>query len=307
MNKNNSRGLKDWVIFIKIIESGSLSRAALGLDISVAAVSKSLARLESYVNANLIRRDSHTFEPTEAGRTAYIRAKEITGAFQSLLDELRNPEHTIKGSIRLSAPAIICDFLANQWAFEFTEQYPASKIFLDSRERGDFSRESPEFDDIVLKRGHIESEELIHRKLSPLKLVICATQTYLNQHEEINHPRDLEKHRLLGLHYHHEQTEPLTLYKQNESYTIDNYSETRLSSNNILSTLNLALQHKGINLITPDWLTKSYIKNNELKIILPEWSQAELPIYLVWRHRQYYSPLFRAFAQFITDKWNNRF
>lgn len=300
MNKNNSRGLKDWVIFIKIAESGNLSRAAMELDISVAAVSKSLARLEGYVNASLIRRDSHSFELTEAGRTAYARAKEITGSFQSLLDELRNPDSRIKGSIRLSAPAIICDFLANQWAFEFTERHPDVKIFLDSRERGDFTRDSPEFDDIVLKRGHIESEELIHKKLSPLKLVICATKSYLNQYEKISHPRDLEKHRLLGLHYRHEQTEPLTLYKQNESYTIENYTETRLSSNNILSTLNLALQDKGINLITPDWLA------NDLEIILPEWNQAELPIYLVWRHRQYYSPLFRSFSQFIMEKWDSR-
>ncbi len=43
-----------------------------------------------------------------------------------------------------------------------------------------------------------------------------------------------------------------------------------------------------------------------LEIILPEWRVPDLPIYLVWRHRQYYSPLFQRFLSFIEDKWNNR-
>ncbi|ELW4288904.1 hypothetical protein SH657_004560 [Salmonella enterica] len=77
-------------------------------------------------------------------------------------------------------------------------------------------------------------------------------------------------------------------------------------TNNLLSVLNLVLEGKGINLMTPAWLATKYLKNNELEIILPEWRVPDLPIYLVWRHRQYYSPLFQRFLSFIEDKWNNR-
>ncbi len=171
----NNRGMRDWMIFIKVAEVGNLSRAARELDISISAVSKSLSRLENSIEVTLLRRDSHHLELTGAGQTAYASMKRITSSFQSLLDELRNPDKIIRGSIKFSAPAIVCEFLANKWIWEFTASYPDTKIYLDSRERSDFFSKSLEFDELVFKSGIIESEDLVYRKISPLKLVLCAS------------------------------------------------------------------------------------------------------------------------------------
>ncbi|EAS8484520.1 LysR family transcriptional regulator, partial [Salmonella enterica] len=149
----NNRGMRDWMIFIKVAEVGNLSRAARELDISISAVSKSLSRLENSIEVTLLRRDSHHLELTGAGQTAYASMKRITSSFQSLLDELRNPDKIIRGSIKFSAPAIVCEFLANKWIWEFTASYPDTKIYLDSRERSDFFSKSLEFDELVFKSG----------------------------------------------------------------------------------------------------------------------------------------------------------
>ncbi|CEQ62579.1 LysR-family transcriptional regulator SinR [Salmonella enterica subsp. enterica serovar Typhi] len=175
----NNRGMRDWMIFIKVAEVGNLSRAARELDISISAVSKSLSRLENSIEVTLLRRDSHHLELTGAGQTAYASMKRITSSFQSLLDELRNPDKIIRGSIKFSAPAIVCEFLANKWIWEFTASYPDTKIYLDSRERSDFFSKSLEFDELVFKSGIIESEDLVYRKISPLKLVLCASPKYI--------------------------------------------------------------------------------------------------------------------------------
>ncbi|EAA7325709.1 LysR family transcriptional regulator [Salmonella enterica subsp. enterica] len=301
----NNRGMRDWMIFIKVAEVGNLSRAARELDISISAVSKSLSRLENSIEVTLLRRDSHHLELTGAGQTAYASMKRITSSFQSLLDELRNPDKIIRGSIKFSAPAIVCEFLASKWIWEFTASYPDTKIYLDSRERSDFFSKSLEFDELVFKSGIIESEDLVYRKISPLKLVLCASPKYIRKYGRISHPGDLENHIIVGLH-NHGLSGPLTLFRQDESYTISGAVNVHLSSNNLLSVLNLVLEGKGINLMTPAWLATKYLKNNELEIILPEWRVPDLPIYLVWRHRQYYSPLFQRFLSFIEDKWNNR-
>ncbi|EBN2212545.1 TPA: LysR family transcriptional regulator [Escherichia coli] len=305
MEAKNNSGMRDWVVFIKVAEVGNLSKAAQELNISISAVSKSLSRLENYINVTLLRRDSRHLELTDAGQKAYVKIKYITSSFQSLLDELRNPNNVVSGSMRFSAPAIVCEFLANEWIWEFTNTYPNTKIYLDSRERSDFFSNSPEFDDLVLKSGKIENEDLIYRKLSPLKLVLCASPSYLKKHKKISHPSDLENHSILGIH-NHGLSGPLTLYRNDESYTINTSFDTCISSNNLLSIINLVLHGKGINLMTPVWLVAGYLKNNELEIILPEWKVPDLPIYLVWRHRQYYSPLFQQFRSFIEDKWNKR-
>lgn len=52
----NNRGMRDWMIFIKVAEVGNLSRAARELDISISAVSKSLSRLENSIEVTLLRR-----------------------------------------------------------------------------------------------------------------------------------------------------------------------------------------------------------------------------------------------------------
>lgn len=58
MEAKNNSGMRDWVVFIKVAEVGNLSKAAQELNISISAVSKSLSRLENYINVTLLRRDS---------------------------------------------------------------------------------------------------------------------------------------------------------------------------------------------------------------------------------------------------------
>lgn len=171
----NNRGMRDWMIFIKVAEVGNLSRAARELDISISAVSKSLSRLENSIEVTLLRRDSHHLELTGAGQTAYASMKRITSSFQSLLDELRNPDKIIRGSIKFSAPAIVCEFLANKWIWEFTASYPDTKIYLDSRERSDFFSKSLEFDELVFKSGIIDRVS----KDKPFKVgSLCESEIY---------------------------------------------------------------------------------------------------------------------------------
>ncbi|EJF7691848.1 LysR family transcriptional regulator, partial [Escherichia coli] len=93
MEAKNNSGMRDWVVFIKVAEVGNLSKAAQELNISISAVSKSLSRLENYINVTLLRRDSRHLELTDAGQKAYVKIKYITSSFQSLLDELRNPNN----------------------------------------------------------------------------------------------------------------------------------------------------------------------------------------------------------------------
>ena len=279
MDKDNNRGMRDWLIFIRTAETGSISEAARQLNISTAAVSKAVRRFEVYLDAVLFNRSSQGMILTEAGQTTLNRAREITESFHSLLEDIRNPENEIKGHIRLTAPAIVCEFLANEWIFDYAQMHPKVKVFLDARERSDLRRESPELDDLVLRSGRIESEDLVHRKLSPVKLVLCASPRYLQRHPAISHPRDLENHRLLGMH-HHGLAGPLLL--------------------------NLAIQGRGISVATPGWLASGYLGHGQLEIILPEWNIPDLPVWLIWRHRPRQSRIFTDFCNYIEERWNTR-
>lgn len=304
MDSNNNRGMRDWLIFIRTAEVGSLGEAARQLDISTAGVSKAVSRFEHYLGTVLFTRTAYGMILTEAGQRVLTRARDIVASFHSLLEEIRNPDNEVKGTIRLTAPAIVCEFLANEWAMDYIEDHPNVKVSLDARERTDLNRDSPELDDLVLRSGRIESEDLVHRALSPLQLVLCASPRYLRQQPVISHPRDLHAHRLLRLH-HHGLAGPLMLSRGEESYLLeDDVSGNGVSSNNLSGMMNLATKGHGISLATPRWLASGYVARGQLELILPEWKIPDLPVWLIWRQRRQQSRLFNDFRNYVEQRWN---
>lgn len=305
MDKDNNRGMRDWLIFIRTAEAGSLSEAARQLNMSTAAVSKAITRFERYLDTILFMRTRQGMLLTDSGNTTLARAREIASSFNALLEEIRNPWSEIKGSIRLAAPAIVCEFLANEWVYEYSLIHPKVRVFLDARERVDLSQDSPELDDVVLRSGRIESDDLVHRKLSPVKLLLCASPQYLKKHTAIRHPRDLEKHNLFGMHQNG-LAGPLMLSRGEESYLLDHSTENGISSNNLLAMLNLVIQGKGISLAMPGWLAADYIKRGMIEPVLSEWRIPDLPVWLIWRQRPRQTALFTHFRDYIEQRWNTR-
>lgn len=305
MRRDNNRGMRDWLIFISTAKAGSVTGAAREQGLTPAAVSKALHRIENYLHTQLFTRTSRGMLLTEAGQTTLLRAREITASFYSLLEEIRNSDGTIKGMVRLTAPAIICEYLANQWAFDYTLAHPEVKVFLDSRERHDLRRDSPELDDLVVRSGYIECDDLVHRSLSPIRLMLCASPSYLKKHASITHPRDLGKQTFFALHQNG-LSGPLVLSRGKESFHVETRADSGLSSSNLLAMFNLVLQGKGISLATPHWLAASHIARGELIPILPEWNIPDLPVWLIWRQRPYQTKLFTHFRDYIEQCWEAR-
>ncbi|WP_241592079.1 LysR family transcriptional regulator [Rosenbergiella epipactidis] len=305
MESAKNRGMRDWLVFIRTVEAGSLSIAAKELNMSPGAVSKIISRLEDYTCCNLLVRDTRGIELTLAGRLAYNKALEITGLFGDLLEELRNPEKQIRGQLTLSVPVILGEFLANQWAQTFMEMWPGTRIYLDVRESAELSQEVPDLDNLIIRSGKPENENVVYRELMPLRVELVASQRYLEQYGTPKHPQDLLSHNVFHLR-HNGFGDSLYFEKESEHYQFDNINNRALSSNNHLSLLNLCINDKGITLGTPGWMKSAYAKQANLVRVLSEWELSPVPVYLVWRPRRSYTPLFSAFRDYITKSWTER-
>ena len=230
--------LNDWKAFINVVETGGFSQAALKMGISVSSVSKQVMRLEEGVKTQLLNRDTHSLELTEAGKMAYESVTTIIDMMDDLVFRLRNPSRIIEGTIKLTAPAMVCAFLANYWVDEYTEKNKNTTICLESRDSSLFTKESSAFDHLVLKSGLIGNEDLIHRELSPLKLSLCASRSYLAKEGTPSHPRELHNHHLLSL-YHHGFPEKITFIKNDEEYSFDVEDKSRFTTDSLLGNFNL--------------------------------------------------------------------
>ena len=73
-------------VFCQVVQSGSFTRAAERVGISVPMASKHVAHLEKSVGARLLYRNNHSLKPTEQGE-AYYRDISV---------KLRQPENHVK-------------------------------------------------------------------------------------------------------------------------------------------------------------------------------------------------------------------
>lgn len=304
MKYNNTRELRDWVIFIKTIEKANLSLAARELGVSVSTVSKAISRLEDYVQTMLIKRDARNFEITSAGHIAYSKAKNITESFQSLLSELQNPELLIQGDIQFSVPSVVCQLLANHWTSEYIIKNPMARVEIKSQELFEFNHDVKNFDHVALQYGNIQRPELVHRELSSVELISCASPEYIKKFNIFDRPDNFEGHTLLMVD-NCNQKDNMIFSKGDETVSLDKNHKPAIKSNDFLALFNLLLEGKGLLLGTPKWLALTHIRDGKLVQIIPDWKLDKIPVYLVWMHRPYYSPLFLDFINYVEKKWNN--
>ena len=298
----SNRIMRDWVVFITVIEVRSFTTAARKLRCSIASVSKSVARLEETLGVVLLSRNAHKMDVTAAGHVTYNGAKEIHRAWQELFTEISNVDDGIKGKMRFSAPSVLCECAAGQWVFDYMRRNPGAKVRLLSRDRTELTVASPEFDDLVLKSGMTDSPDLVHQSIGHVRFGLYASPGYLRTHPEIHTPDDLRRHWIMKVDHPFLRC-PLSLTKGEETSELTVTDTTTLVSNNIPALLSMTLSGAGVCLALPDWMAAPHVQSGALAPVLPDWQLPEMPVWLVWRHREHYSHLFEDFRHYIAGRW----
>lgn len=90
--------------FIRIVEAGSLSAAAVQMNTTQATVSRRLQSLEGLLGAKLILRTTHAMKLTDDGERCYQHARQIVDAWLALEDDLRITDDRPVGILRVRAP-----------------------------------------------------------------------------------------------------------------------------------------------------------------------------------------------------------
>ena len=126
--------LTSFALFLKAIESGSLSRAAAQSHLALSAASRRIASLEDQYGVALLNRVRGGVEPTVAGQALAAHAGRIFREIDQLKVEMSDHASGGKGRVRLYAnPAEVSQALPDRLA-EFISRYP--KIRVDLREKG---------------------------------------------------------------------------------------------------------------------------------------------------------------------------
>lgn len=116
--------------FLKVADTGSITRAAESLDIAQASLSQQILRLESELGFELLRRSPRGVTLTEAGRVFQEHARQILRCAEQAVDDGRKFKSEPSGEVILAVPYSINKVAAVQLVETFLSNAPGLRVRL---------------------------------------------------------------------------------------------------------------------------------------------------------------------------------
>jgi DNA-binding transcriptional LysR family regulator len=180
-------------LFVRIVETGSLSAAAREFGTTQPSVSRQLRGLEKRLNARLLNRTTRHLTLTEAGRAFYEDCRQIAEAVRAAESGVGALQTSLRGVLRVNTAVAMGQECIAPLAFKFQKQQRELIVDLTLNER--YVDLVEEGIDVAVRFGEVQDVNLVARRLGRARFVIVATPAYLKRHGTPKLPPDLANHR----------------------------------------------------------------------------------------------------------------
>ncbi len=291
--------LEDMNMFIRVVDAGGISRAAEQLGLAKSAVSRRLVDLESRLGVRLINRTTRTSSLTEIGRTYYERAIKVVDDVSELNAITADSSTSLQGTINLAAPLSFGLSHLSSAIDSFVKQHPELTINIDFSDRQvDLVEEGL---DLAFRIGELKDSSLIARKISPIKLILCASPDYLKEHGTPETPDDLKNHKLL--HYNISGTSTWKLSdEKGKQYSINVSAKIIANNGNFLR--DMAIAGHGI-VSSPTFISWKAIATGDLVPVLSDYKLPQPNAYAVYPQTRYLSQRTRMLIDFLVERFGD--
>ena len=262
-------------VFVAVVDGGSQSAAADKLELSRPVVSRYLAELEAWSGARLLHRTTRKLSLTAAGNEALSRCRQMLELSADLLAATAGPEDAPQGLLRLTTSASFGQVQMAQAVAEYVMRHPAVAVDLVLLDRA--VNLVDERIDLAIRITNDLDPNLIARRLTLCRSVVCASSAYLSKHPA---PRRLEE---LGLHncLTHSYYGKSLWYFEQQGEPASVAVSGNISANDATSIMQAALAGAGVALL-PTYLASPLIRSGQLVALLPNAKPRELSIHAVY-------------------------
>jgi DNA-binding transcriptional LysR family regulator len=251
------------LVFVTVIDSGSITAAAEKLQQTVSGVSRALTRLEKKLDTALIRRTTRRLQLTEEGAQFLGRARAILDAMEEAEESVARRRERPSGRLRVDAASPFMLHCIAPHMKAFTGLYPEIRLELTSNERiVDLLEQKV---DIAIRIGALQDSTLHARALGASRLRIVASPGYLAEAGEPRSLDDLRGHRLLGF----TAPEHLNRWPLREGERASLKIEPAVAASSGETIRQLALADSGIACLA-EFMTAADVRENRLVPILDD-------------------------------------
>ncbi|NYT68461.1 LysR family transcriptional regulator [Pusillimonas noertemannii] len=287
-------------LFIQIAAAGSITMAAIKLDSSPPAVSRRLAAMEARLGVRLIERSARRFELTEAGHALLERAQRIVAEVEEAEAEVASHARKLVGRLSIGAmQRLIRTRLAPEVA-RFAQLHPQLQVEFRLSERP-LDLEEDELD-ILFQIDVPSAANVVARKLTDSRFVLCASPDYLKRRGQPARPDDLLQHDCLCFVRGRRLMNSWTVSEG--GVVRDVTVEARLASNSgdvlhqwIQGGFGIGMQFL--------WDVEEELAAGRLVECLAPYTSMSFSLYAVYAYKGYRSPKMEQFLKFLDDRFGD--
>ncbi|HAT1597148.1 TPA: LysR family transcriptional regulator [Legionella pneumophila] len=277
--------------FIAVVEEHGFAAAARKFGVSTAAVSRQIARLEAELKAELLVRTTRKLSLTDIGARYYQQCKKALLELNEADVAIANSQNEAVGILNVTSSRYFAMRFLLPYLPEFMDFNPKLQIKIELAERfPDLAQESV---DVLFGVSMEGPAELVRKRVSTTRYVLCASPDYLAKNGIPKIPSDLVKHRYIT----HSMRNPdnLVTFKGNEQI----YVEPVLWLNDSRALCECAMLGMGI-IKLHEYIVAEALQDGRLIEILPEFQEPHLSVYLYYQASRYLQPKIRRFIDFFT-------
>ena len=286
--------LNEVAVFIKVIQSGSFSKAAKQLSMPNSTVSSKVSSLEKRLGITLIQRTTRKLNITPAGQAYFKRCIQGLEEIQAAEMEIAQTQGEPQGLFRITAPIELGSSVLPGLLSEYTSRYPKVRVeVLLTDQRLDLLSESV---DLAIRAGELKDSTLIAKKIGSACFSLYASPKFLKSHDLPTHPRELRN--LPCLQFTPAGTEEWKLTSSKGAFNA--ILSGRIIANDLSLIKNLTLRGDGIALM-PTFFCQSELDSGKLVKVLPEWRTNLSSVHFVYPAQKFVTPKLTAFIKMATD------
>jgi DNA-binding transcriptional LysR family regulator len=286
--------LQGLLAFVEAATTGSLTAAAERLEVTPAAVSKSLARLEAQLGVRLLHRSTRRLSLTGEGAGFLAKARLALRALDEAVDEVSQAARVPAGRVRISVGI----GFGRRWVLPLlpalTRSHPALAIELDLDNRPvDLVAEGF---DIGIRGTVLEDSSLVARRICRLPVVLVASPAYLKRWGVPMSVDDLSAHHCAVVRY--AGGSPIGWrFRRPGGRRIDHVPEAAWTSSDPEALVDVALAHAGIAQVGLHHALP-YLRSGRLQLVLAGLHESgDREIVLHYPHRQFLAPRVRVVVE----------
>ncbi|WP_148863768.1 LysR family transcriptional regulator [Marinobacter fonticola] len=290
--------LNAMLAFVRVVETGSFTKAAETLHMSKTSVTQHVQYLEGRLRVKLLNRTTRKVNVTAAGAAYYERVVKLLGDLDDAETGLSNASMSPRGRLRVDVPTPLARMILLPALPEFHARYPDIQLDMGVSDRMvDLIDEGV---DCVVRGGELTGLSLVARRVGDLRLGVYAAPSYLESAGLPSHPRELAApdHYIVGFSWTIANgVSPYAMRRNGEVVKMHGRYVVAVDDGNAYLAAGLA----GLGVLwLPDYMAKAHVVRGELVRLFEDWHLDPLPMYVAFPANRYVSAKLRVFIDWVS-------